>query len=160
MPSPIDWCHDRLVQNIVSLDTLPMLPCCTLRGIYATETDFLAFIKRTRVSHLYLEHVTLSSGMFRSIFDYCTSAVTPVTTLNFFVLYERNVQRPEMLQFVRPGLSRLGHNPVGLGSESLERSGYDINRPISYHTPIPFPMGNPMMSEWVAFQRREYGGDW
>ncbi|KFY79367.1 hypothetical protein V499_01631 [Pseudogymnoascus sp. VKM F-103] len=157
LPLPMDWCHERLLQHLVTLNSLPNLTRSTLRGIYATETDLLAFIKQTRVSELSLENVTLSSGTFRSIFDYCTSTATSVTKLNFNVLYEMGAQPSPMVLFLGPGRSRLGYDAFGLGSESLERSGDDINQPISYHTPPPPPMGSPVMARYVAFRRREYG---
>lgn len=157
LPSPMDWCHERLLQRLVTLKSLPNLTRSTLRGIYATESDLLAFIKRTRVSELSLENVTLSSGTFRSIFDYCTSAATSITKLNFDVLCEMGSQPWSMVLFLGPRRSRLGYAAFGLGSESLERSGDDINQPISYHTPPLPPIGSPVMSSFVAFRRREYG---
>ncbi|KFY85318.1 hypothetical protein V500_08507 [Pseudogymnoascus sp. VKM F-4518 (FW-2643)] len=157
LPSPMDWRHDRLLQRLVTLNSLPNLTRSTLRGIYATESDLLAFIKRTRVSELSLENVILSSGTFRSIFDYCTSAATSITKLNFDVLYEMGSQPRPMVMFLGPRRSRFGYDEVGLGSESLERGGDDINQPISYHTPILPPIRSPVMSSFVAFQRVEYG---
>lgn len=157
LPSPMDWCHERLLQRLVTLNSLPNLTRSTIRGIYATESDLLAFIKRTRVSELSLENVTLSSGTFRSIFDYCTSASTSITKFNFDILYEMGSHPWPMVLFLGPGRSRLGYDAVGLGSESLERGGDDINQPISYHTPIQPSMGSIVMAKYNAFRRMEYG---
>ncbi|KAI0133709.1 hypothetical protein BJ170DRAFT_174211 [Xylariales sp. AK1849] len=153
---PIDWCHERLLEHIIKLDSLPNLARCKLRGIYATETDLLAFIQRTGVGELSLENVVLTSGTFRSIFDYCTSAENPITMLYFDVLREINAPSP-MVLFLGPGRSKLGYHAVGLGSEMLERCVDDVKQPISYHTPPLPPMGSPAMAAWMAFQRREYG---
>ncbi|OBT78227.1 hypothetical protein VF21_03016 [Pseudogymnoascus sp. 05NY08] len=122
LPSPRDWCHERLLQHLVTLNSLPNLTRSTLRGIYATEANLLAFIKRTRVSELSLQSVTLSSGTFRSIFDYCTSAATSITKLDFDVLYEMGARPAHMVLFLGAGRSRLGYDAVGLGTTSNRKS--------------------------------------
>lgn len=132
---------DWPLQHLVALNSLPNLTRCKLRGIYATETDLLAFIKRTRVSHLYLEEVKLSSGSFRSIFDYCTSAESPISKLDFNVLYEKDREPSPKVVFLDTEATMLEYGAQGLRSDFLIRNGDDINQPISYNTDLRFPIG-------------------
>jgi hypothetical protein len=140
---------DRFLQHLVALNSLPNLTRCKLRGIFATETDLLAFIKRTRVNHLYLQQVKLSSGSFRSIFDYCTSAASPISKVDFDILYEKDREPSPKVLFLETASSMPEYGAQGLRSEFLIRNGDDINQPISYSTDLRFPTGH-MRSRYTA----------
>ncbi|KFY20160.1 hypothetical protein V491_03940 [Pseudogymnoascus sp. VKM F-3775] len=148
--------HERLLQHVVELATLPSLTQCSLRGVYARETDLLAFIKRTGAAQVRLVNLHLVSGTFRSIFDYCTSAAAPVTEVYFDNLSEPTPQSPQVRFFGR-AWSRLGFSEEGYYCRSLAQSGKDIKRHIRYDAPLLGPEDSPALREWHAFQYREYG---
>lgn len=149
---------------------------CKLRGIYARETDLLAFIKRSGVRDLSLEFATLVSGTFRPIFDYCTSEASPITKLYFEALFEWTAQSP-MVEFLGPGrgeetlehdavgplsslpsvLSGQPNDGVGPLGQSLSLAGENVKQAVAYHTPDLPPMDSPFLRQWRAFRQREYG---
>lgn len=150
---PIDSQDERLFQHVAGLANLPTLKWCRLRGIIVREEHLLAFIKGTSVNELLLETVKLRSGTFRSIFEYCTSDEASITKLYFDALTEGN---NGMVHFIGPGCSRIGFDPLTMGSEMLERQGNEVKQPIIYHFPNMGPWGAPMMAEWRRYQRLEY----
>ena len=155
----MNWSHENHLQSLVKLDSLPNLTRCKLRGVYARETDLLAFIKRTGVRELSLEVIHLCSGTFKSIFDHCSSAASPMRKVYFDVLYEMNSPH-HLVFFYGPGhWSQHGHAWPRSGGESLERASDDIKEPISYDTDMSGrgPWGTPYMMQWIEFLRREYG---
>ncbi|KFX96738.1 hypothetical protein V490_03169 [Pseudogymnoascus sp. VKM F-3557] len=127
---------DWFLQHLVALSSLPNLTRCKLRGIYATETDLLAFIKRTRVSDLSLRQVKLSSGSFRSIFDYCTSTASPISKLDFKDLYEKDREPSPYVLFLETASSMFDYGAHERRTNFLTRNGDDINQPISYNTDV------------------------
>lgn len=155
----MNWFHENHLQSLVKLDSLPNLTRCKLRGVYARETDLLAFIKRTGVRELFLEVIHLCSGTFKSIFDHCASAASPMRKVYFDVLYEMNSPH-HLVFFYGPGhWSQHGHAWPRSGGESLERASDDIKEPISYDTDMSGrgPWGTPYTMQWIEFLRREYG---
>ncbi len=79
---------ERLFQSIAKVDNAPRLKRLVLRGVYVREQDLLTFLQRTCVPKLFLYHVKMVQGSFRSIFDHCTSNASGVDELYFDGLSE------------------------------------------------------------------------
>ena len=79
---------ERLLQLAAEIDIPPKLRRIELRGLYVREEDLLAFIWRTGVRKLFMYKVFMSSGSFRSVFDYCTSDAACMEELYFNELFE------------------------------------------------------------------------
>jgi hypothetical protein len=86
--TPADLHYERLFRLAAEMDVLPHLKRLELRGSDVREEDLLAFIQRTGVRKLSIYKVYLSSGTFRSIFNYCTSKAASMEELCFHELSE------------------------------------------------------------------------
>jgi hypothetical protein len=82
---------EGLLQLTAEMDTPPKLRWIELRGLYVREEEPLAFIRRTGVRKLFMYKVFMSSGSFRSVFDYCTSDAAYMEELYFNELFEGNL---------------------------------------------------------------------
>jgi hypothetical protein len=135
------------------MDTLPHLKRIELRGLCVREEHLLAFIQRTGVRKLFMINVSMSSGTFRSVFDYCTSNAAGMEHLHFHELVERHLR----VYFDGPGHSLLP--PLtGRGADTLERKGAELRQQISYRAMQSAPQpSSPFMMEHRQRRRREYG---
>lgn len=148
--------HERLLKQVAGSEKLPKLKQCRLRGIYISDGDLLAFIQRTATRRPFMENVTVSSGTFRSIFDYCTREIEE---LYFDDLFEKH----NMLYFRTPG--QVGHAQVPLHQStgraqvttSLQRVGAEVKQPIIYHYHQGMVADTPRMRDLRQQRRREYG---
>ncbi|CBF79112.1 predicted protein [Aspergillus nidulans FGSC A4] len=150
----VDLHREQFLQRIVAMTTLTTLKRCALRGLTVREVDLLAFIKETApaIVELTLQNVSLVSGTFRAIFDHCTSEASCLTRLFFDDLFEQ-----KLLYFVgEPGQSKLRSFNYQC-SETLDRTGPEVRRPISYFIPLGRPKGSPALWQWRMRRRREFG---
>jgi hypothetical protein len=154
------YAHDeRLLKQVAKSEKLPKLKQCRLRGIYISDRDLLAFIQRTATRRLFMEKVTMSSGTFRSIFDYCTGEAAGIEELYFDDLLEKH----NMLYFRSP--NQVGHAQVPLhqstssmqSTTSLQRVGAKVKQPIIYHYHQGIPADTPQTRDLQLQRRREYG---
>ena len=81
--------RERLFQHIAEIHTPPKLKRLELRGLVVEEQDLLVSIQRTGIGELSMYNTTLSSGTFRSIFDYCTGNGSGMERLYFKDLFEQ-----------------------------------------------------------------------
>ena len=111
---------ERFFQHIAEIHTPPKLKRLELRGLVVEEQDLLIFIHRTGISELSMYNTTLSSGTFRSIFDYCTGNEAGMERLYFKDILEQGLwvyfQGPEY-DLTEPGFS---FDPYSFG-RPLER---------------------------------------
>jgi hypothetical protein len=132
---------------------LPHLKRIELRGSDVREEDLLAFIQRTGVHKLSMYKVYLSSGTFRSIFNYCTSEAASIEELCFHELLEtgRRVffDGPGPYQF--PPLTGPG------GTDQLWRVGAEVRQQISYYSAGTIMVGSPATAEYRRKQYIDYG---
>jgi hypothetical protein len=82
---------ERVLQRVVEMDTLPKLKRIELRGLHVREADLLAFIQRIGARRIFMYNVLMSSGTFRSVFNYCTSEMAGVEELYIDKLFEREL---------------------------------------------------------------------
>jgi hypothetical protein len=126
----------RLFKHIVEIHTPQKLKRLELRGLAMEEQDLLVFIQRAEIRELSMYNTTLSSGTFRSIFDYCTSSESGMDRLYFMNLVEQQL----LVYFQGPknGLAEpwLNFDRHPFCSNMLERRGADIQHRISYQ-PAP-----------------------
>ena len=124
---------ERFFQHIAEIHTPPKLKRLELRGLVVEEQDLLIFIHRTGISELSMYNTTLSSGTFRSIFDYCTGNEAGMERLYFKDLLEQGLwvyfQGPEY-DLTEPGFS---FDPYSFG-RPLERRGANVQLRISYES--------------------------
>jgi hypothetical protein len=139
--------HERHLQHLSMLASLPSLKSCSLQGVHTTEKDLLTFVKRTQVRELSPKAIWLGSGTFRPVFDYCTSAAAPITKLSLSGLFEgwilvRFIQNPLVyVPFYRSG------------DESLEKQGDEVKKYIHYDARY----NSPTTRSFLSSQIREYG---
>ena len=151
--------HELLLQQVVRSEKLPTLKYCRLRGIFISEGDLLAFIQRIATRCLCMENVTVSSGTFRSTFDYCISEAAGIEELYFDELLEKH----NMLYFRTP-------DPVGSGqvqlfqstgrahiTTSLQRIGAEVKQPITYNYREGITPDTPETRASRQNRRTEYG---
>lgn len=150
---------ERLLQHAAELHTLPRLKRIELRGLWVREQDLLAFVRRTSVRRLFLDNIYMSSGTFRSLFDYCTSDAARLEKFYFRGLFE--AANHGMLYFDGPGHSMyrprfsVGAGPID--GDALERTGVEVKRPIKYHFASGYEVSSPTLLEWHRQRWREYG---
>ena len=125
--------RERLFQHIAEIHTPPKLKRLELRGLVVEEQDLLVFIQRTGIGELSMYNTTLSSGTFRSIFDYCTGNGSGMERLYFKDLFEQGLrvyfQGPKY-DLAEPGFS---FDPYSFGTP-LERRGANVQLRISYES--------------------------
>jgi hypothetical protein len=151
--------HKRLLKQVDRSEKLPKLKQCRLRGIYIGDRDLLAIIQQTATRRLFMENVTISSGTFTSIFDYCTSETAGIEELSFDDLFEKH----HMLYFRTP--DQVGHAQVPLqqstrraqGTASLHQVGAEVKQPIIYHYHQGVVANTLKTRNLRQQQRREYG---
>ncbi|PSS24942.1 hypothetical protein M430DRAFT_63599 [Amorphotheca resinae ATCC 22711] len=149
---PFSAHHERLLKQVAGSENLPKLKQCRLRGIYISDGDLLAFIQRTATRRLFIEKVDVSSGTFRSIFDYCTRETTGIEELYFDYLIEKG----NLLYFPPP--DQVGHTQVPRRSTtSLQRVGAKVKQPIIYHYHQGRTEDTPRTRALQLQRRREYG---
>ncbi|KAI8715044.1 hypothetical protein NCS52_01011200 [Fusarium sp. LHS14.1] len=79
-----DLYNDSLVlQRVAELQTLPVLNRLSINGFTANSHDLFSIIKRTKPRELSLGPITLETGTFRSIFDYCSSRGANMSKASF-----------------------------------------------------------------------------
>jgi hypothetical protein len=139
--------HERLLKSIACWKP-PKLKQCRLRGIYIRDGDLLAFIQRTPLRQLCMENVTITSGKFRSIFDYCTQKNTPMDKLCFIDLFEEE----NLVYFSTP--DQIGQ---AKDTNSLQRVGTEVKQPIIYHYHQGVVEDTPQTRDLRRQRRREYG---
>jgi hypothetical protein len=124
---------ERLLQRAAEMDTLPRLKLIEPHGLWVREQDLLAFVRRTSICKLFLDNIYMSSGTFRSLFDYCTSDAARLEKFYFRGLFE--AANHGMLYFDGPGRSMykptfsVGAGPID--GDILERTGAEVKRPIN-----------------------------
>jgi len=149
---------ERLLQHAAEMNTLPRLKRIELRGLWVREQDLLTFVRRTGVRKLFMYRIYMSSGTFRSLFDYCTSDVARLEKLYFRGLFE--AADHSMLCFDSPAdptYPPLILAGAGLISDTLERTGAEVKQPIIYHFDSGPPVSSPTLAEWHVQRWREYG---
>jgi DnaJ-domain-containing protein 1 len=149
---------ERLLQHAAEMNTLPRLKRIELRGLWVREQDLLTFVRRTGVRKLFMYNIYMSSGTFRSLFDYCTSDVARLEKLYFRGLFE--AADHSMLCFDSPADPT--YPPwvlagAGLISDTLERTGAEVKQPIIYHFDSGRAVSSPTLAEWHIQRWREYG---
>jgi hypothetical protein len=78
----------RLFQRTAEIHTPPKLKRLELCGLAMEEQDLLLLIQRTGIRELSMYNTALSSGAYRSIFDYCTGNASGMERLYFLDLVE------------------------------------------------------------------------
>lgn len=150
-----DLCLERMLQRAAQMDAPPSLKRLELRGLWVREEDLLAFIQRTGVRKLFMYNSWMSSGTFRSIFDYCTSDTTGVDELYFDELFEGNLR----VYFDGPADS-LFPPLVGTGisgSNKMRRTGAEVKQQISYRSAQGAAASSPATMIYRQQQWKEYG---
>jgi hypothetical protein len=144
-----DLHYERLFRLAAEMDVLPHLKRIELRRSEVREEDLLAFIQRTGVRKLSMYKVYLSSGTFRSIFNYCTSKAAGIEELCFHELSETGgrvfFDGPGPCQF--PPLTGPG------GTDTLWRVSAEVRQQISYYSARTIMVGSPATAE---YQRKRY----
>ena len=147
----IDQRFERLIQRVAEIDRLPTIRHCHLRGVFARGQDLVTLVQRSRVSNLSMENVF--SETFRPIFDHCQSSTSAVTAVFFDDLWEAR----QLLYFNAPGRQKFPRRPHVQGCPTLQRTGDEVKRPISYFVPGGRGLGSPATSQWMQDRHREYG---
>lgn len=80
-----DW---EVLKRVARLQTLPILNRLSISGFPANSPDLLDILKRTKPRELSLGPITLETGTFHSILDYCSSKEAKISKASF----ERLVQ--------------------------------------------------------------------
>lgn len=91
----------------------------------------------------------MSSGTFRALFDYCTSDVARLEKFYFRGLSA--AADHSMLHFDGPGDSMDRpwiSSSAGAISETLERTGAEVKRPIIYRFASGYIVSCPQLMEW------------
>jgi hypothetical protein len=147
---------ERLLQLAAEMETPPKLRRIELRGLYVREEDLLAFIRRTGLRKLFMYKVFMSSGTFRSVFDYCTSDAAGMEELYFNELFDGhlNVYFDGPGQAQIPPLISAGPGP---SSDILERVGVETKGQIYYRSVLGGAAGSPTVVEYARQRRMEYG---
>lgn len=150
-----DLHYERILQCAAEMNTPPNLKRMELRGLYVREKDLLAFIRRTCVRKLAMYNVVMSSGTFKSVFDYCTSNLADMEELYFYQLYEQGLE----VYFDEPAHSEstpLADTSTG-GSDKLQRVSDEVKQQISYRSTQLFLPASPATMEVRRQRWREYG---
>ncbi|EEU41200.1 uncharacterized protein NECHADRAFT_83372 [Fusarium vanettenii 77-13-4] len=85
--------NDVLVlQRVAGLQKLPVLNRLSINGFTANSPDLLSIIKRTKPRELSLGPITLETGTFHSIFDYCSSREANMSKASFEGLVQMSYQ--------------------------------------------------------------------
>jgi hypothetical protein len=96
----------------------------------------------------------MSSGTFRSIFNYCTSDAAGIEEVYFKELFEGQLR----VYFDGPGnflfQPLVGHGPGG--SVTLGRAGVEVKQLISYRFAQVTSLGSPAVADCMQRRRREY----
>jgi hypothetical protein len=125
--------RERLFQHIAEIHMPPKLKRLELRGLVVEEQDLLVFIQRTSIRELSMYNTTLSSGTFRSIFDYCTGNGFGMERLYVKDIFEQGLR----VYFQGPKYdlaeSGLSFDPYSFGTP-LERRGANVQLRISYES--------------------------
>ncbi|EGD95869.1 hypothetical protein TESG_03333 [Trichophyton tonsurans CBS 112818] len=154
-----------ILQRMAELESLPKLTKCTMRGIFATETDLLAFIKRTDASDLTLEHIILVKGTFRAIIDHCVGDHGPRQALLLDFLHEREGNEPGTMVLFPWYKGRRAEVAIPVDridvakAESLKRQKDDIKQPVSFLVAHPWFIASPTNMIYKARDRLEYGAN-
>jgi hypothetical protein len=146
---------ERVLQRVVEMDTLPKLKRIELRGFHVREADLLAFIQRIGARRIFMYNVLMSSGTFRSVFNYCTSEMAGVEELYFDKLFERELG----IFFDRPWHSQFQPlaGAIQGGSVTLKKNGVEVIQQIFYHSARDDSPGSPEVMEYRRQWWREYG---
>ncbi|UPK92249.1 hypothetical protein LCI18_003184 [Fusarium solani-melongenae] len=81
--------HDReVLKHVAGLQTLPVLNRLSISGFTTKSPELLNILERTKPRELSLGPITLETGTFHSIFDYCSSRGANMSKASF----ERLVQ--------------------------------------------------------------------
>jgi hypothetical protein len=150
---PADMYHERLLQRAAQMTPNMNLNRMELRGLYVREEDLLALIQRTAVRKLSLYSVVMSSGSFRSVFDYCTSDAADMEELYCDELFEQGLR----VYFDGPGHYRFPPLTGPGGCDKLERAGAELKQPIFYRSAQYIAIGSPQTAEYKLKRWREYG---
>lgn len=149
----IDIPNEKLFQRIAELDRLPNLEHCSLRGVFVREKDLLSFLKRMDLRSFSMENVTMTSGTFNSIFNYCTSEAS---RMEFLYVDDLMIQH-NLLYFDGAGEPKFQTWNRSHGSNTLKREGAEIKQPILYHVTDDAPLGSPARQKWRLQQRQDFG---
>ena len=106
-----------------------------------------------------MENVTVSSGTFRSVFDYCTGDTADMAELYFDGLFERH----NKLYFCTPDEAGRVHVPLpqypGRAQDTtlLQRVGDEVKQPIAHRYHHDILPDSPQVRDLREQRRREYG---
>lgn len=148
---------ERILKQAAYMDTPPNLKRMTLRGIWVREKHLLAFVRRTKVRKLTICDVRITSGNFRSVFDYCTSNLANIEELCFHGLHEHQLD----VYFDEPGTPEFrpfADNGMG-ESVTLQRAKDQVKQLIDYWVTKVYPDTREASEELLQQRRREYGVD-
>jgi hypothetical protein len=148
-----DMYHERLFQRAAQMRSNMNLNRMELRGLYVREEDLLALIQRTAVRKLSMYSVVMSSGSFRSVFDYRTSDAADMEELYCDELFEQALR----VYFDGPGHYRLSPLTGPGGCDALERAGAELKQPILYRSAQDIAIGTPQTAEYNRQWWMEYG---
>ncbi|KAL3462350.1 hypothetical protein BJX64DRAFT_259363 [Aspergillus heterothallicus] len=167
--------NERLFQRMAALDSLPQLEGCGLRGVWLTEDDLLAFLRRVSSSlrRFEMETVTMTSGTFESIFELLTAANTSadsntdavdaaVPFPNLQYLYFDTLRVGKGLVFFtgvgEPRYPTYNWEPAHGGNTLSRKGNAEVKKPIAFHVPNDSgPVGSPFYQQWLQDQKRKYG---
>ena len=149
--------HELLLKQVARSKKLPKLKQCSLRGLYIDEKDLLAFLQRTTPRRLLMENITLSSGTFGSVFDYCTCETTDVEAMCLDDLFEKH----QKLYFpIQVGNGELPRHPPIRGSPvttSLHRMGAEVKQGIIYRYHEGRTLDTPRTRNLIRQRYKDYG---
>ena len=147
----VDLHSERFLQRIAETAPLSLLQNLTLRGFAVRDQDMLALAKNAPLRKVSLENVGVTSGSFRSVFDYCTSDAAGIERLQFDDLFETG-----LIQFDEPGKLKFCAWDTPR-SNTLDRSGAEVRQAIFYEVPQGHVPDNPALRRWRQERRRVYG---
>ena len=150
---PADMYHERLLQRAAEMTPNMNVNRIELRGLYVREKDLLAFIQRTGVRNLSMNNVVMSSGTFRSVFDYCTSDDAGLEKLYFDELFEQGLR----VYFDGPGEYKFPPLTGPGGTDTLSRAGAEVKQQIIYRSTQDLRIGSPATHMYKLQRWREYG---
>jgi len=144
---------ERPLQRIAEHASVMNLHRLELRGLSVHGKDLLTLVQRAGVRKLSMTCVSMSSGSFRPLFDYCTSESSGMQELHCEDLSE---QRLNVL-FPKPGQFKSLLPGAPEGSDKLKRIGIELREPVIYTPSQSFTISSPYSQEIRRQYRREYG---
>lgn len=127
---------------------------CSLRGIYATESHLLQFLKAVHPTALTLTDTRLVSGTYASIFKYLTSPDSPVTYYHLNDIRERNT----LVHFDIPGPAGFRYIlNIVWGPSTLTRQTNHVKEEIRYHFAPGWTSRSWERLHWLRSKAHEFG---